>query len=608
MTKQASRLYSFGPFQLDAAGQILLRDGQAIPLKPKVFDLLVVLVENGGRLVRKEELMKRLWPESFVEDSNLAVSICELRKTLGDGRKSHSSYIETVPRRGYRFVPRVSDESGEAAEVTASHSSLVDASNGDGSVRGGTIAVLPFKSIGATGDEYLGLGMADALITRLSNLRQITVRPTSSVRKYNGSQDPVVAGRELGVAWVLDGSVQRSAMRMRATVQLVNVGDGASKWAGKFDDEFDGIFGVEDSISEQVVHALTLKLTEEERALLAKRYTDNTEAYLAYLKGRYCFGKRTKEGLEQGIEYFKRAIAVDPNYALAYSGLADCYSILRIYGPLPSNECLRRGMEAALKALELDDGVAEAHASLGHLCILAWDWARAEREFKSAIALNPNYPTAQLWYSVYLRTMGRFDEAMRERRRAVELDPLSLITNSAGGSLLYLARQYDKAIEQLQRTLELEPEFSIAHLHLGLVYEAKGMYREAQAMYEQTAALVGGFTEITGCFGRIAALTGKTENAEEAIEELRRASVKSAAGCCYYVAGIYAALGNKDQAFNWLERGYAEHEQEMAMLKVDPLVDSLRDDPRFVSLLERLGFGNTANSETIEAASVGWPG
>lgn len=606
MTNHVSRRYRFGPFQLDVGEQVLRREGQTVPLKPKVFELLVVLVENAGCVVRKEELMKRLWPESFVEDSNLAVSICELRKTLGGGRTGHWSYIETVPRRGYRFVPRVSDESGEAAGATASDSSLVGASNGDRRVRG-TIAVLPFKSIGETGDTYLGLGMADALITRLSNLRQITVRPTSSVRKYDGSQDPAAAGRELGVEWVLDGSVQRSGKRIRATVQLVKVGEGASKWAGKFDEEFNDIFGVEDSISEQVVDELRLKLTEEERALLGKRYTDNTVAYLAYLKGRYCFGKRTKEGLEQGIEYFMRAIAVDPNYALAYSGLADCYSLLRQYGPLSPNECLRRGMEAALKALELDDDIAEAHASLGHLSVLAWDWARAESELKRAIALNPNYATAHNWYAVYLRTMGRFDEAMRVGRRAMNLDPLSLIMNAAWGTHLYFARHYDKAIEQLQRTLELEPKFAVAHLRLGLVYEAKGMYPEAQAMYEQTTALIGEFTEITACLGRIAALTGKTENAKKAIEELNRASVKSGAGCCYYVAGIYAALGNRSQAFSWLERGYAEHEQEMAMLNVDTSVDRLRDDPRFVSLLERLGFGYRANRETVEAASGGWP-
>ena len=297
----SNRLYSFGPFQLDTAEQILLRDGQPLPLKPKVFDLLVVLVENSGHVVCKDELMKQVWADSFVEEGNLAVSICEIRKALGGGANGHT-YIATVPRRGYRFVASVTEVSQQRPDLAVAPSSAPAVSDAYGGASKGAIAVLPFHSIGASGTEYLGLGMADALITKLSNLRRVTVRPTSSIRKYYGSQDPVMAGKELSVEWVLDGSVRRSGKRIRVTVQLVNVGDGGLVWAESFDEKFTDIFAVEDSISEQVAKALGPKLTGEEKRLLGKRYTENTEAYEAYLKGRYFLDKRTTEGCKKGIE------------------------------------------------------------------------------------------------------------------------------------------------------------------------------------------------------------------------------------------------------------------------------------------------------------------
>ena len=330
MTTQARRLYNFGPFQLDIGAQVLRRDGKGVPLKPKLLELLILLVESSGRIVRKDELIKHFWPDTFVEEGNLPVSVCELRKALGEVRGDRK-YIETVPRRGYRFVARVS-EAGEASVQVDRGGPIAEVtSNGAGGWAKGTIAVLPFKAIGMMGDQYLRLGMADALITRLSNLRQITIRPTSSVRKYDQEQDPVVAGRDLRVEWVLEGSVQKSGKRIRVTVQLVSVGDGLSLWAETFDEEFTNIFAVEDSISKHVAAAVAPQLSVKERRLLAKRHTENAEAYQEYLKGRYFLEKRTEVGFRKAIGCFERAIQMDPSFALAYSGLADCYIVVYTY-------------------------------------------------------------------------------------------------------------------------------------------------------------------------------------------------------------------------------------------------------------------------------------
>src|SRR4030095_2712653 len=320
------RFYSFGPYQIDAEEQLLLREGRPLPLTPKLFELLIVLVANSGHILSKDELMKKVWADSFVEEGNLAVVVHELRKTLG-GDSNGQSYIETIPRRGYRFadcVTEITDEHAISYIEDPAKAQALAASSGSLRTKSGTIAVLPFKSIGASTDEYLGLGMTDALITRLSNLRKVTVRPTTSVRRYDGTHDPVVAGKELGVEWVLDGSIRKSGKRMRLTVRLVHVGDAVVRWAEKFDEKFTNIFAVEDSISEQVIRELEPRLTGKERKLLAKRYTENPIAYEAYLKGRYFWDKRTTKECKTGIEYFETAIANDSNFALAYAGLGQC--------------------------------------------------------------------------------------------------------------------------------------------------------------------------------------------------------------------------------------------------------------------------------------------
>src|SRR2546425_496917 len=475
MSKPTRLLYEFGPFLLDVTEQLLLRDGRPIPLKPKLFDLLLLLVENSGHVLDKNRLMSTLWPDTFVEESNLTVNIFALRKALGNRRNKHS-YIETVPRRGYRFVANVTEApNGGVDSVAAERARL--SSNADERFEAGagvkSLAVLPFKSIGAeAGHEYLGLGLADALITKLTNLRQIKVRPTSAVREYTRARDITVAGRKLKVDALLDGSIQRARQRIRVTAQLVDARDGATLWAENFDAKLVDIFSLEDSLSDQVVRALSLKLTGEERKHLVKHHTENTEAYQAYLKGRYFWNKRTSDGFKKGVEYFEHAIALDPNYARAYAGLADCYQLLSGYMSGPSREAIPKATIALLKALQIDDTLAEAHTSLGHLRTREWDWSDAEKEFKRAFELNPNYVTAHHWYSTYLRLMGRFDEAWTEIKIAEELDPVSLSINTSVGTLQYLVRKYDQALEKLWATIELDPNYPYAHFNLGMVYMA----------------------------------------------------------------------------------------------------------------------------------------
>ncbi len=594
MSKPTRPRYEFGPFLLDATEQLLLRDGRPIALKPKLFDLLLILVENSGHVLDKNRLMSKVWPDTFVEESSLTVGIFALRKALGDGRNNHS-YIETVPRRGYRFVANVSEASnGDVDSVAAKRARL--SSNGeerfeaDAGVR--SLAVLPFKYIGAeAGDEYLGLGLADALITKLTNLRQIRVRPTSAVREYTRARDITVAGRELKVDALLDGSIQRARKRIRVTAQLVDARDGATLWAENFDEKLVDIFSLEDSLSDQVVRALSLKLTGEERKHLVKRHTESTEAFHAYLKGRYFWNKRTAEGFKKGIEYCEHAIALDPTYALAYAGLADCYQLLSAFKFRPPRELIPKAKAALLKALQLDDTLAEAHTSLAHLLRREWNWSVAEKEFKRAIELNPNYATAHHWYSTYLIMMARFDEALAEIKMAHELDPLSLAVNRSGGILFYLTRQYDRAIEQLLETVELEPNFGYTHFVLGLVYAAKGMYDEAIKQYRKThQTLSGKGLEPTACLGYIYALSGRRGEAQKVLDQLRGLSDQGYE-LHYHTALIYLALGDKDQAFAWLEQAYNERDEELGLLKVDPMLDSLRADPRFVSLLERVGLG-----------------
>jgi DNA-binding winged helix-turn-helix (wHTH) protein/TolB-like protein/Tfp pilus assembly protein PilF len=654
MSRPEKLLYEFGPFSLDPAEHVLLRAGESVPLRPKEFAILLALVENHGHVLTKDELLKRIWPGQFVEEGNLNRHISTLRKVLGEtpdepqyietvpkvGYRFVARVLEvaesaagivmerhTIARivTEEEEVPEGSDQSELALEPKAllttgakekglSRSQRLALGAGlvllvgltlaltqpwswrkpqekkaGASVR--SLAVLPFRPIGAgVEDEYLGLGMADALITKLSNLREINIRPTSAVRKYGTpNQDPVAAGRELGVEAVIEGSVQREDGRIRVTVQLVSVGDGAPLWAAKFDEHFTNIFAVQDRISEQVARALTLTLSSAEKELLVKRYTENSEAYQLYLKGRYFWNKRTVEGLMKGISYFNEAVEKDQSYALAYVGLADSYSLLSDYNGLPPNEAYPQAKRAAERALELDDQLAEAHAALAFIkASYDWDWPGAEREYRRAIELNPNYETAHQWYAEYLSGMGRHGEAVAEIRRAREINPLSLIINAVEVWVLYHAREYDQAITQGRKVVEMDPHFAEVYEYLKRCYDRKGMYREAIAARQTRRRLAGYDAEETEALREAAAATSARVYWQKRLEQELEES-KRELSTAFDMAEIYAQLGEKDQAFASLERAYQERYHMMMYLKVAPNLDPLRSDPRFEDLLRRVG-------------------
>ncbi|HVS83971.1 MAG TPA: protein kinase [Pyrinomonadaceae bacterium] len=452
------------------------------------------------------------------------------------------------------------------------------------------IAVLPFRPISTVGrDEYLELGMADALITKLSNIGQIVVRPTSSVRKYTDlEQDSTVAGRELKVESVLEGSIQRRDDWLRVTARLVSVEDGRTLWADKFDEDFTDIFAVQDSISEKVAAALALKLTGEEKERLTKRYTENTAAYQFYMRGLHFFNKRSAEGYKKAIEYYQQAIEIDPNYARAYTGLADCYANSSIAEISPKHAIIK-ARTAAMKALEIDDSLAEAHNALAHVKVnLDWDWLGAEREFNLALKLNPNYVEAHHRYSHYLVAMGRFEESLTESLRGLELDPLDLSMNTHLGWYYLMAGQNDQAIEQLKKTLELDKSFVMARHYLGQAYERKGMYQEAIAELQKVRDLYGQSQIASGLLGHAYAVAGLRGEAQKMIEELKEQSKREYVWR-YYIAIIHVGLGEKDQAFEWLEKACEDRGDDLIYLKVEQTFDPLRSDPRFEGLLKKIG-------------------
>jgi DNA-binding winged helix-turn-helix (wHTH) protein/TolB-like protein/Flp pilus assembly protein TadD len=647
MNQPPERIYEFGPFRVDALKRRLLREGEVVCLTSKVFDTLLVLVERRGEVLSKDELMRRLWPDTVVEENNLTQQISALRKALGE-RAHEGRYVVTVPGRGYSFVASVRevtketpdlileqhtrslitidveddcDEKNASARAVASRhihgarrtfrtrhtflSALIACAlvafavayviheRGERARQTRTadaatpksIAVLPFKSLNAdAGDAILGAGMSDTLIAKLSNLRQINVRPTSAVMKYASSNaDALSAGRELGVDSVLEGTIQRSGERVRVTVQLLSVSNGTTVWAQSFDEKLTDIFDVQDAISEQVARAVSARIGGDERQNLRKHHTESVQAYEAYLRGRYFWEKRNEEGLRKSVGYFRQAVELDPEYALAYAGMADAYNLLVGYGlaETDSQDCAARARAAATRALEIDETLPEAHASLGSIALYYdADTARAETEFRRAIELNPSYATAHHWLSDCLAMSGRQEEAMAEIVRAHSLDPLSPIINTTLAERLYYSRRYDEAVERLRRTLEVEPDLVPARFILGLAYEQKGMYEEAIAELRKANELSGRRLPVfTSALGHTYALAGRRGEARKVLNELFRLDYHAP----YEIATVYTALGEKRRAIEWLQRIHTK--KSRWLLETDPRLDSLRSDPKFQDLL-----------------------
>ncbi|MGH9939619.1 MAG: tetratricopeptide repeat protein [Blastocatellia bacterium] len=576
MSPSEKHFYEFGQFRMDLQSRVLLRSAKIVPLTPKAFDTLLVLVARRGELVERQELIKAVWPDSHVVEGNLNSNIFTLRKVLGGKECGGECYIATVPRRGYRFA-------ADVREVSEARSS------GNGAaIR--SLAVLPFKLFGdATGEAWLGLGLANALITRISSLPRLIVRPTSAVSRYKGlEQDPRTIGRDLDVGLILEGGVQCAGERIRVTVQLVSVASGAPLWAEKFDERLTDIFDVEDVISERVAQSLTLRLMDGERARLTGRSAENTEAYQLYLRGNYYWSQRTAEGLKQAIACFNQAVALDPRMAPAHVGLADSYALLGCaHGELPPREAMPRAKAAAQAALELDDQLADAHTALALTrALYDWDWAGAERAYLRALEINPTHATARHWYGLCLAWMGRPDEALIELRCARQLDPFSPIIGANVAWALYAARRYDEAIAECRKTIEMAPNFYRAHVYLGWAYEQTGDFEAAIRELRTAMELHGGGPEVTGV-GHTYARAGQIDEAHRVIAELRRRAAQTYISP-YAFALIYAGINDSDNTFAWLERAYEDRTHWLAFLRVEPRFDWLREDARFIDLMRRV--------------------
>jgi TolB-like protein len=455
---------------------------------------------------------------------------------------------------------------------------------------GKSIAVLPFKPLVAQSrDEVLEAGMADTLIAKLSTSREMIVPSLMSVRKYDDQKhDSVATGRALRVNSVLEGSLQKSGDRIRVTARLIRVTDGTSMWSGTFDEKFTDVFQVEDTIAQKVAAALQLRLSEEDRQRLTKRYTDNTDAYQLYLKGRFYWNKFTEEGFRKSIEFFKQAVEKDPNYALAWSGIADSYSLLGEWGVIAPKESFPQARAYAEKALKLDDALSEAHLSLGIVKLLYdWDVAGAEPELRRARELNPSDPQVHHFYGHYLEFVGRYEDAATELKRGVDLDPTNLIVNAEYGWAFYIQHKDDEALAQYRKTLELDPNFLLASLWVAQAYEQKRMYAEALAELER-ARKIDNWSWIVVEIGCVDALLNRRDEAQKIIAEVNARSAHEYIDETLIVY-IFIALGDKDQAFAWMEKAYQSRAGNLPWMIMEPKFDPVRSDPRFAELVHRMG-------------------
>jgi len=471
----------------------------------------------------------------------------------------------------------------------------------DLSTGGTSLAVLPFQvlRVEEKADEFLGMGLADAIITKLSNLQRIMVRPTSAVVKYfDGTHNILAAGQELNVGYVLDGRIQRAGDRLRLTVQLVRMRDGNPLWAAKFDENYTDLFTVEDSISEQVANALVPRLTGEEREVLMRRETENSDAYRSFLKGRYFWNRFTPDDFAKALEQFREAIRLDPDYAQAHAGIADYYNWAAIFGIGTPSQNFSQAKAAATRALDLDDSLAEAHAALAftNLCF-DWDWEGAEQRFKRSLELNPHYGPAHQWYSNLLAAQGRFDEAIVKIKRAQEINPLSLMDRSIAGWTYYHGRQYLLAERELIATLEIDRNFSNSHLLLGFVYERLGRHEEAINTLNRSMELMSGSTVPLPAMAYVLAACGRREEARAILEHLKKLSEQKYVSP-YFLAWVHVGLGERDSAFKCLESAIELRDEWLIWLGTDPWLDYLRDDPRFADLLKQVGLKPEAASHS----------
>ncbi len=579
-------LYEFGAFRVDTHRRVLTRRGAVVPLPGKSFELLAILVQNFQRVVTKEDLMNRLWPEAVVEECNLTQHVSLLRKVLGERAFEHR-YILTLPSQGYRFVANVREVTDPDIELEFPPVPSVSAEEPSDAR---SIAVIPFRCLDPeAGAEYLGLGIADALTTKLTTIRQLKVRSIYAAMESRPCDDPVILGRNLHVDTLVQGTVRRWGDRVRVTVQIVAANDGTLLLGDTFDEKLVNLFAIEDAISERIGQALMLKLADSESRRPSRSHTQNTEAYQAYLKGRYFCNKRMPEALRKAVEYFELACQQDIGYSLAHFGLANCWHLLACYSVEPASEVWTRVRKSLVRALEIDSQLAEAESLLAMMRMASeWDWRGAEQACRRALSHKPESPMAHNDYATYLTAVAQHDEAIAESGRALELEPLSPTINRDAGLFLYMARRYSEAIVQLRHTLGMDESFAPARWALGWCLEAMGQHDEAIEELKAALALFGENARVLADLGHAYACAGMRQESEAVLERLtsmtRQHNVSP-----YDLATVWAGLGETDRAFTCLESACEERPWAMVYLKVEPKLDTLRTDLRFRYLLQRVG-------------------
>jgi len=626
MDTPASQIYEFDEFRIDAGLRQLSRQGEHLALTPKVFDTLLYLVRNAGKVIGKDELMREIWADSIVEENNLNQNISILRRIFGE-KPGEQRFIVTVAGHGDRFVPEVSPvpdttigarsmnplEGTETSPSTDEKTITPYSGSRLGNWRRGatlsailivalsiggfyfwrqnerpaetaikTVAVLPFKPLVVENrNEELELGMADALISKLTAGNDVVVRPLSSIRRFNSvDQDAVSAGQELQVESVLDGTIQNWGDRVRVSTKLIRISDGKQLWGGQFDEKFTDIFAVQDSISEKVASALKIRIAGKRRS------TENVEAYQLYMKGRYNTSKGAPQDLIASIPFFEEAIKIDPGYALAYTGLANAYGVLGLVDYSTNYDAVAKARQAERTALGIDDTLGEAQiAHCMGLFWYDWDWPAAEKACVRAIEIDPNNSDFHGHYAMLLSNTGRHAEALRQSRLSCELNPVNLAQSALEGQYLLHAGRVDESLQRLKNTSDLEPNFWMSYMIAASAYIEKGMFAEAIAAAHKEFELTGDNVYPFAAYAL--ARSGKRDEARNELQkllDLHRVKNVSA----YNIALIYNSLDEKDNAVVWLEKAYANHDPKMTLLKVEPKWNNLRSEPKFLELIAKM--------------------
>lgn len=621
MSLQSKHFYQFGPFCLDPVKRRLLRDGEVVKLTPKAFETLFVLIEQRGKTIEKDELLSKVWAGVAVEENNLNQSITALRKSLGDSRQE-SQYIATIPGVGYRFVADVTEMETESPPQTDTvspvssprvpralryallvlvplalaavvYALLTREKSLAPAPAVSSIMVLPLENLsGDVSQEYFADGVTDALIGNLAKIGGLHVISRTSSMHYKGTKKslPEIA-REIKVDAIVEGTVQRSGDRVVIRAQLIRTATDTHVWVNTYERPVRDVLDLQSEIAQTIAREVQIQMTPAEQARLTARHPVRPKAFDDYLQGRYLYwNRRTEENLKKAIDLFQSAIKEDPNYAQAYVGMADCYNALGTVqvGTFPPFEVRKLAEEAATKALALDPALAEAYTALGYVKHYNWDWTAAEQDLKRAIELNPSYANGHNFYASFLMSRGRIEESIAASNRARELDPFSLSISAQRGFLLENARRYDEAIEQLRSVTAMDPNHYSAHWVLGHAYAANKQFDQAIAAAKKAVDLSERAPGALGILGLAYGLAGRKDEANKVLNELlelnKHRYITPAA-----LVNIYIGLGQKDQAFIWLERAFQERSNYLAYLKVFPIMDPLRSDPRFADLVQRVG-------------------